>query len=80
MTKGVEDNGLYRLHAMLVHGDQGRSKLWHERFGHTNYGTLTEMQKTKMVDGLPPITGGNGVCKACLDGKQHRDKFPKEAL
>ena len=32
-----------------------------------------------MVDGLPPITGENGVCRACLEGEQHKDKFPEEA-
>ena len=55
VAKGVEDNALYRLQAMLVRGDQGRSKLWHERFGHTNYGTLTKMQKIKMVDVVTDI-------------------------
>lgn len=79
VAKGIEENGLYRLSALLVHGDNGKSKLWHERFGHVNYGTLTEMQKEHMVDGLPPIAATGRVCRACLEGKQHRDKFPKEA-
>ena len=32
-----------------------------------------------MVDGLPPVGGSKNLCRSCLQGKQHREPFPKQA-
>ena len=32
-----------------------------------------------MVDGLPPVGGNKNLCRSCLQGKQHREPFLKQA-
>ena len=75
VAQGAKEHGLYRLSALLVHGDTSRSWLWHERFEHINYGTLSKMAKTQMVDGLPLMAASQRVYQDCMEGKQHRGKF-----
>jgi hypothetical protein len=55
------------------------SKLWHDRYGHLNYGALKLLSEKKMVDGLPQIDQLNEVCDACQLGKQHRSPFPHKS-
>ena len=56
------------------------SKLWHDRFGHLNMGSLNLLSKKKMVSGLPEIVQMTGICDACQLGKQHRDPFPSKSF
>ena len=65
--------------ACLAGADDSISKLWHERFGHLNYGSLKLMSTKNMVEGLPRINQVNEVCEACQLGKQHRDPFPSQS-
>ena len=51
--------------------------LWHKRFGHLNFGSLSFMQKRNLVRGLPSFSEPqNKVCEGCALGKQHRERFP----
>ena len=56
------------------------SKLWHDRFGHLNMGSLNLLSKKKMVSGLPEIVQMTRICDACQLGKQHRDPFPSKSF
>ena len=51
--------------------------LWHARFGHINSEYLR--CASSMVDGLPPVGGSKNLCRSCLQGKQHREPFLKQA-
>ena len=37
--------------------------MWHSRFGHLNFHTLKEMSIKKSVEGLPPISIQNKLCR-----------------
>jgi len=54
-------------------------QLWHCQYGHLNLNGLITLQKDDMVIGLPKFSQPSRVCKECLDGKKHRDTFPKKS-
>jgi hypothetical protein len=53
-----------------------QSELWHKRLGHFNQATLMQMQKKKMVQGMPKLDEEITVCSSCQYGKQNRLPFP----
>jgi len=55
------------------------SWLWHLRFGHLNFRSLSLMAKQNMVRGLPSINHPDQLCEGCLLWKQLRMSFPKES-
>jgi hypothetical protein len=54
---------------------------WHERLGHVNIQTLSQMRKEGIVDGLhfadDSIEGEEEICIPCLEGKQTEKKLGK---
>ena len=57
------------------------AQLWHERYGHLSYSSLSQLVKQNMVDGLHvPATdferAGEDVCGTCTQAKQARHPFP----
>ncbi|CAJ2647569.1 unnamed protein product [Trifolium pratense] len=54
--------------------------LWHYRMGHLNFKDLTVMQRQNMVTGLPKIEMPEEMCEDCIQSKQHRHSFSKDAL
>eukprot|EP00249_Psilotum_nudum_P025147 c29390_g1_i1 orf=407-4477(+) len=81
--KGVHENGLFRMTAFTASTpstSSSSSQLWHERFGHVHLPTLIHMKKKNMVRDLKDhIYADSSICEACLQGKQARASFPKEA-
>ncbi|KAL4334611.1 hypothetical protein GQ457_07G011520 [Hibiscus cannabinus] len=53
--------------------------LWHHRYGHLNFKSLSLLSNQNLVDGLPMIRRINAVCESCVVGKQHRDPFSKSS-
>ncbi|GMJ02182.1 hypothetical protein HRI_003887400 [Hibiscus trionum] len=53
--------------------------LWHHRYGHLNFTSLSLLSNQKLVDGLPAIRPIDALCESCVVGKQHRDTFPKSS-
>ncbi|KAL4296943.1 hypothetical protein GQ457_12G005360 [Hibiscus cannabinus] len=51
------------------------SWLWHLRYEHLGFSGLKLLSKAKMVNGLPEINPPNQLCEACIEGKQHRQRF-----
>ena len=43
--------------------------LWHARMCHTNFRTLEEMARKKMVLGMPQVTHLSQVCEGCMLAK-----------
>nr|KYP46743.1 Retrovirus-related Pol polyprotein from transposon TNT 1-94 [Cajanus cajan] len=49
--------------------------LWHLRFGHLNFGSLSQLAGKEMVVGLPHIQKSEMTCESCMLGKQARNPF-----
>ena len=82
---GLAANNLFPLKlqttklSCFVSAEKEVSKLWHDRYGHLNYGSLKLLSNKRMVHGLPQIDLVDGVCEDCQFGKQHRSSFPSES-
>lgn len=57
---------------------QNPSILWHHRFGHINFNSLSYMCRHNMVRGMPSISKANGICEGCTLGKHSREAFPHD--
>lgn len=56
------------------------AQLWHQRFGHLSYSSLSKLVKGQMVDGISIKpeefeTAGKTVCGSCIQAKQPRQPF-----
>ena len=54
------------------------NKIWHSRFGHLGGKNLSKLMEDNLVEGLEyKQSGDKEVCKPCVEGKHHKQKFPK---
>ncbi|GAU34193.1 hypothetical protein TSUD_162940 [Trifolium subterraneum] len=53
--------------------------LWHYRLGHLNFNDICDLQKKQLVSSLPEIEILKEVCEECVQSKQHRNSFSKDA-
>jgi len=51
------------------------SWLWHLRFSHLNFRSLTQLVSQGMVTGLPKFSMPEKLCEGCLVGKRPRNAF-----
>ena len=58
-------------HAFVANMDE--TILWHRRFGHVNYSSLTKMSSLEYMCHLPLVQKLQGICEK---GKQIRKPFP----
>ena len=49
--------------------------LWHLKFDHLNFRSLSQLHNDEMVIGLPRITSLDKSCESCMLGKQARLNF-----
>lgn len=57
----------------------GSEMLWHRKYGHLGQDSLKKLVHKDMVEGLEYDPSNDiGFCEACVHGKHHRAKFPKE--
>ena len=55
-----------------------KNKIWHSRFGHLGGNNLKRLVEENMVEGLDYKQAAvKEVCKPCVEGKHHKQKFPK---
>jgi hypothetical protein len=57
------------------HSQNKDSELWHKRYGHLNFKSLSLLNSKNMVLGLPSVIAPVETCTTCLLGKQPRDSF-----
>jgi transposase InsO family protein len=86
MMTGYEDGKLLRMKGIVIprHFDfagevsTGISpiRLWHVRYGHLNFESLSQLQKQWMVKVLPTFKKETAKSEACIYGKQSRESFP----
>ena len=53
--------------------------LWHQRMGHFNLISISEMARKSLVNGLPVLGDKLATkCSSCAEGKSHRALFPSQ--
>ncbi|KAK2404089.1 hypothetical protein QL285_053465 [Trifolium repens] len=57
------------------HSQNKDTELWHKRYGHLNFKSLSLLNSKNMVLGLPSVIAPVETCTTCLLGKQPRDSF-----
>jgi transposase InsO family protein len=53
--------------------------VWHTRFGHIPFQSLSLLQKNSMVKGLPIFKEQIPPCESCILGKHKRTSFPQSS-
>jgi transposase InsO family protein len=53
--------------------------VWHTRFGHLPFQSLSLLQKNSMVKGLPIFKEQIPPCESCILGKHKRTSFPQSS-
>jgi hypothetical protein len=57
--------------------DESPEELWHRRYGHLGLRNMKKLVVENMVVGLDcDMKTDIGICEPCVEGKQHRTKFP----
>ena len=79
IRQGVRWNNLYEINALTTSTGVGKTKLWHERFGHIGHAILKEMHKHGMAAHLCAVAKMKEPCEACMLGKKQRKAFPLES-
>ena len=55
-----------------------KNKIWHSRYGHLGSKNLRKLAEENLVEGLDYGKSENPeLCKPCVEGKHHKQKFPK---
>ncbi|GJY55485.1 retrovirus-related pol polyprotein from transposon TNT 1-94, partial [Tanacetum coccineum] len=58
-----------------------KSWLWHRRLSHLNFGTINDLTKHDLVDGLPKFKyGKDHLCYACEQGKSKKSSHPPKVV
>ena len=86
IMRGYEDGKLLRMKGTVIPKhchftgaasiDISPIRLWHVRYGHLNFESLSQLQKQSMVKGLPTFKKENAKFESCIFGKQNRETFP----
>lgn len=71
----VKDSGVKVLSTVT----ESQSWLWHRRFGHLNFKSLTQLSEKELVTGMPKIGVCDKTCDVCLKGKQTRLPFADQS-
>jgi hypothetical protein len=53
--------------------------VWHTRFGHLPFQSLSLLHKHSMVKGLPLFKEKNPPCESCILGKHKRNNLPQSS-
>jgi hypothetical protein len=66
-------------HKYLVIAANRDEWIWYYRLGHLNFRDIGDLKRRNMVSGLPEIDIPNEVCEECVQAKQHKNNFSKDA-
>jgi len=58
--------------------DEDSNWLWHMRYGHLNFRSLSYLSTKNLVSGLPILDAHKKTCETCLKDKQSRFPFVSE--
>ncbi|GKB43460.1 retrovirus-related pol polyprotein from transposon TNT 1-94, partial [Tanacetum coccineum] len=58
-----------------------KSWLWHRRLSHLNFGTINDLTRLDLVEGLPEFKyGKDHICSACERGKSKKASHPPKLV
>jgi hypothetical protein len=63
---------------MSASTDEDSNWLWHMRYGHLNFRSLSYLSTKNLPSGLPVLDANKKNCETCLKGKQSRLPFVSE--
>lgn len=52
---------------------------WHYRLDHLNFDEISKLKRKNMVSSFPKIDIPSEVCEECVQIKQHKNSFSKDA-
>ncbi|MCI17993.1 retrovirus-related pol polyprotein from transposon TNT 1-94, partial [Trifolium medium] len=69
-----------RNHKCLMTASSREEWIWHYRMRHLNFKDLSLLQNQGMVTGIPKLQVSEEICEECVQSKQHRGSFSKNAI
>ncbi|GJY91060.1 retrovirus-related pol polyprotein from transposon TNT 1-94 [Tanacetum coccineum] len=76
-TISISDMAASSLVCLMSKATSEKSWLWHRRLSHLNFGTINDLTRLDLVDGLPKFKyGKDHLCSACERGKSKRASHP----
>ncbi|GJS41395.1 retrovirus-related pol polyprotein from transposon TNT 1-94 [Tanacetum coccineum] len=76
-TISISDMAASLLVCLMSKANLTKSWLWHRRLSHLNFGTINNLTRLDLVDGLPKFKyGKDHLCFACERGKGKKDSHP----
>jgi hypothetical protein len=69
----------YAEHALATSSSDASIETWHRCLGHTNYQTIKDIVRNRLVEGMP-ITFSTALpdCDSCILGKQMKTPVPRK--
>lgn len=58
---------------------EGVEDLWHKRYGHLNFRSLSELNTKELMYGIQKLNVRKAICEVCMKSKQSRSSFVSEA-
>ncbi|GKA25328.1 retrovirus-related pol polyprotein from transposon TNT 1-94, partial [Tanacetum coccineum] len=91
LLTGGRDSNLYTIFisdmaasspiCLMSKATSTKSWLWHRRLSHLNFGTINDLTKLDLVDGLPKFKyGKDHLCSACERGKSKKASHPPKLI
>ncbi|GKC43221.1 retrovirus-related pol polyprotein from transposon TNT 1-94 [Tanacetum coccineum] len=80
-TISISDMDASSLVCLMSKATSTKSRLWHRRLSHLNFGTINDHTKHDLVDVLPKFKyGKDRICSACERGKSKKDSHPPKLV
>jgi hypothetical protein len=73
LSSSLSKNRTYKCMSITTQDDA--DWLWHMRYGHLNFRSLSQLGSKELVYGLPVFENCARACEMCLKGKQSRSPF-----
>ncbi|GKD01520.1 retrovirus-related pol polyprotein from transposon TNT 1-94 [Tanacetum coccineum] len=80
-TISISDMGASSPVCLMSKATLTKSWLWHRRLSHLNFGTINDLTKHDLVDGLPKFKyEKDHLCSACERGKSKKSFHPPKVV
>ncbi|GJZ90647.1 retrovirus-related pol polyprotein from transposon TNT 1-94 [Tanacetum coccineum] len=80
-TISISDMAASSLVCLMSKATSTKSWLWHRRLSHLNFGTINDLTRLDLVDGLPKFKyGKDHLCSACERGKSKKASHPPKLV
>ncbi|GJV74733.1 retrovirus-related pol polyprotein from transposon TNT 1-94 [Tanacetum coccineum] len=80
-TISISDMAASSLVCLMSKATSTKSWLWHQRLSHLNFGTINDLTKHDLVDGLLKFKySKDHLCSACKQGKSKKASHPPKLV